>query len=368
MLKRIFKSNRVFSGLFVISFVAVFMLMYFGLYLYKQIDIVDKGRYNYSYITNYQFSPKDIDDYDTHYIDYSEIKIGNIIERISLPIGEESGGRKGIYFLAVQNEELSETMSGGRSIPIIGQSATPQCVIGDQWESKTINMGGEKYIRLLNTYVRVIGIFDQVTIKGTDNRILVFGSTIDDDTRLEWFNVTGQVTHQTVYQSNMKENELEKVKTLAEKEFGKDNVRILPELNLDAVQGVAKTYIPLMKVFLIIASILCLITMFFLVSVWSRTHTFEFMLKRAMGYKISMFIPEILKTLLIYEIPAFIVTMIVTFIYELTVNDVKTWINNISGGLYIIIIVFAAVVFLLSVVPLKWISKEHPSDYVSSRE
>lgn len=368
MLRRIFKSEKVFSWLFIISFVAVFLIMYFGLYLYKQIEITQEGKDNSTYGIYWTFNFVMINDEKAHYIDYSSIKIGNVFDRLTLTVGNESGGSKGVDFLAVQNEELIETISGGEKIPMNYSLDVPLCVIGDQWEKKTFIKNGDRYIRLLNTDVRVIGIFDRITLKGTDNRILILGDSVDENTKAEWYQYTGQCVASIKYKSNIADNK-DKIMELLEESVGEGNVDVSDFYDdISTVQRAAKTFIPMMKIFLAAASILCLITMFFLTSVWSRTHTFEFMIKRALGYKTGMFIPEILKTLLLYEIPAFVLTMIITFVYELVENDANTWLENISGGLYIVVMVFIAVVFLVTLVPLKWISKAHPADYVCSRE
>lgn len=192
MFRRIFKSEKVFSWLFIFSFVAIFLVMYFGLYLYREIEISQNGKNKSTYQIYWKFGFKRINDDKSHYIDYSSIKTGNVIDRLTLTIGNESGGTKGLDFLAVQNEEMLETISGGEQIPMVYSSEVPLCVIGDQWDKKTFIKNGEKYIKILNTDVRVIGMFDRITLKGTDNRILVLGNSVDEETKTEWYQYTGQ--------------------------------------------------------------------------------------------------------------------------------------------------------------------------------
>ena len=108
--------------------------------------------------------------------------------------------------------------------------------------------------------------------------------------------------------------------------------------------------------------------MCFLTYVWSKTHIYEYMIKKAFGLRILQLIPDILKQLLVYESLGFLCMMFFTLFYELFVNNLNNWKENITKGFLMVIFIYSGIAVILTMIPLKWIAKQEPISIITSKE
>jgi len=92
------------------------------------------------------------------------------------------------------------------------------------------------------------------------------------------------------------------------------------------------------------------------------------MVKRTFGYKTKQLLPEILKRICSLEIIGCVAMLMVTLIFEAFIHEIGTWSSNIINGSIFLIIIFMIVGIVISLVPLKWISKQEPVTVISCRE
>ena len=366
----VFKSGNIFSFLFMASFAICFIIMYYGLYLYREYNDIRAGKSAFEYDVNYDITlmrfSRDVSKADL------KISKGNLYEKIKLPISSTEYGERWGYLVTRQNEPMLETIDGGHQIGIIEPSDVPLCVIGDRWQDNIFIINGEKYINIFDTDVKVIGILDRTSLEGKDKRFFIFKNTLSPEIMLKWF---GYGYENDIFEGMMtyvcsdKDSDIDQLKEQLIEAYGDDSLQIIKTNGFwSANEDEIRTYTSLMKTVIGALSILCIFNMLFLSVVWSRAFSYEFMVKRIFGYKTIRLLPDIFKTMIIYEIPALIISIVFTFIFEIIIHNANSWLRTINNGFFIGAGIVIGVAIILSVKPLFWISKANPAEYVSRRE
>ena len=368
--RKIYRSSGIFSGLFVASFMVSFILMYYGLYLYQEYRNIDKGKNTYKYDTNFDIILTSF----TNSTIQSDLGItkGNLYEKIKIPIASKEYGDKWGYLVTVQHEPMLETINDGKHIGIVMESEIPLCVIGDRWKENVFVKDDESYISIYDTDVKVLGILDGTSLEGRDKRFFIFLNSLNQEIMNKWFGAgyeNGVFNGFLTYVCSSIDSDIDLLEKRLSEIYGEQNFIVQKTDGYwEPNESEIKTYTSLMRVLIGTLSILCVFNMVFLSVVWSKSLSYEFMVKRIFGYKIRMLIPEIVKTMVMYEIPALVIAMMITIGYEFLFSNVSKWFSNIANGYWIAVIVFFATAFGLSIKPLLWISKANPIDYVSGRE
>lgn len=367
--RKFFKSSSIFSFLFMISFVVCFIIMYYGLYLYREYSDIRTGKSAFKYAVNYditlmQFS-KDEPKPD---LNFSK---GNLYEKIRLPISSTEYGDRWGYLVTRQNEAMLETIDGGNRIGIVGSSDVPLCAIGDRWLDNVYIKNGEKYIKIFDTEVKVIGILDRTSFEGKDKRFFIFESTLSPEIMLKWF---GYGYNNDIFEGMMtyvcsdQDSDIDLLEKQLTEAYGENSLQIIKTNGFwSANEDEIRTYTSFMKIVIGALSVLCVFNMLFLSVVWSRAYSYEFMVKRIFGYKIIRLLPDIFKTMIMYEVPAVIISMLFTLLFETIFRNADSWIRTISNGFFLEVVIFIGIAIILSAKPLFWISKANPADYVCRR-
>lgn len=368
-IRGIYRQSGVFAGLFIVSFIASFLIMYYVLNIYREYSDINREKAAYNYAECYDifintFSEESIQ---------PDLRItkGNLYEKVRVPIGNREYGDRWAYLLINQNESILET-SGGKAIGIVEPSSIPSCVIGDRWVSDTYEIDREKYIKIYDTDVKVLAVLDSNSLVDRDKRIYLFANTLNSDIMLKWFGYgydRGVLEGMMCYTCSSKNNDIGLIESELNNIYGEGAYTIeVTNEYWEANEEELSFYLELMEGFLGSLSILSIFNMLFLSLVWSKTYAYEFMVKRIFGYKTIMLLPGILKTIVLYEIPAFVGTLVFTLIYELIFNDFSTWINNLTNGYFIVAGAFVGLAVMLAVKPLFWIAEARPADYVRCKE
>ena len=150
--------------------------------------------------------------------------------------------------------------------------------------------------------------------------------------------------------------------------YGENSLQIIKTNGFwSANEDEIRTYTSFMKIVIGALSVLCVFNMLFLSVVWSRAYSYEFMVKRIFGYKNIRLLPDIFKTMIMYEVPAVIISMLFTLLFETIFRNADSWIRTISNGFFLEVVIFIGIAIILSAKPLFWISKANPADYVCRR-
>ena len=367
MLNRFIKMNRLYTVLFIISFFATFILVYYGIDYYREFAIVKENQKFYKYKTVDQLYVKYYEDDSQNALEEIDIGEGNIIRICTLPIGTKTNKAYNVYIILYQHEDFLEEINEGNINDYITRASNPSCIIGDYWEKWSYLRNGKKYLKIGGDEIEVIASFKQISIKGYDKRLYILGNTIDDKVLNKWY--AEYHGYEYLFKSIYGNLSGETLKDRLESIWGDDAVGIsIKDSSWLSAKNLYNNYSPIIRTFLLIMITLCLTNMIFLTFVWSKTHIYEYMIKKAFGLRILQLVPDILKQLLFYEGTGFVFMLISTFLFELVVHSINVWIENMTKGFLIIIVLFSIMTIVLTMVPLKWISKQEPVKIIMSKE
>ena len=371
MLNRLFKYNRFFSGLFLLSFFVSFIIMYYGLDLNRQIIQVNEVREQSAYRYGCKISAGFTEDITSVY-DIKEDMMphgGNIIFQCSGPIGNGVINVDDIEILWEQNEELLT--------PVIYEDYylngdvdaldVPKCIIGDAWEGDTYVIDGIRYVKVFQIESCVVGEYVPYTFTGYDERCLVFKDSLSQEELNKLLFSLGGIT--VTYESNLSD-ETERFKEWIQPLL--DNIW---EWELEAdewadafdIFGFSDYMSSYRKIYTGI-QVMCFVNCAFLAYFWGKTHMYEYMLKRTLGYGRLHLLMDIISQFALLEVFALGAVLLLTCGYELISGDIVTWYDNISLGFMQMVLIFAVFGLALSAFPMIQIMRLKPADVLKSTE
>lgn len=371
MLKRLFKYNKFFSVLFLLSFFVSFIIMYYGLDLNRQLTRVGQVRTKSVYRYGSKVSGDFMEDVDNSN-DIKEGKNlgGNIIFGCEGPVGEDVGKRDDINILWSQNEELLEPVKyedyylNGDADAI----SAPKCIIGDAWKNETYLINGIRYIKIFRIESCVIGEYVSNNFAGEDARCLVFKDSLSQEELDKIIFDTDYI--RVIYESSLFDETasfIEWVHTfLSEEHFQEEGLETDIWTSSDGYQFslfmsmYQKEYFGML--------VLCFINCAFLSYFWGDTHIYENMLKRTLGYgKLRLLMDTILRFAL-YEAAAMCAALLVTCGYELLCGNITVWYENISLGFMRMVLIFAVFSVALSAFFIIPVMKLKPADILKNTD
>lgn len=369
MLNRLFKYNRVFSILFLLSLFVSFIIMYYGLDLNRQLVQVSAVReesiYQYGYVVTGIFRedlihPNDIKD--------GSMSGGNIIFRCDGPIGEGVINVDAIDILWTQNEELLESVKYEEYYLTGTDISAPKCIIGDAWKKDTYVIDGIRYIKVFKIECCVIGEYESNTFTGRDERCLVLKDSLSPDELDKLVFNTGSIC--VIYKSNVSdetESFTEWTHTfLQEDPFHEYNME--NAIYVSVGEAPFAKFISLYQKVYICMLTLCFINCAFLAYFWGGIHVYEYMLKRTLGYgKLRLFI-DILSQFALFEAISLGAAFVLTGGYELIFGNIITWYDNIRLGFMQAVLIFVIFGAALSAFPMRLVMKLKPADILKNTD
>lgn len=364
------KAKTIFAVLIIISFAASFVAVYYGLNFYNEYSEVKKNQAFYNYREVHNYSGKGDWDSSQHILRVDDIKQGILFKEYELPVGNETNRPVRVYYVLKQNENLLETVNEGDINTIIRQAVEPSCVIGDYWNKWVYEENGKNYIDILGEKTCVVATFKPITLTENDKRFYIIGDTIDKKVLDKWNSLGYDSGY--LYKSSDKNDYSGVLLEIFEDYYGKDKVREMQGSVADETWNSAvkllRNYTPIILFILGSMVLLCFLNIGFLVFVWSRSNIYEYMIKRTFGYKTRQLLPDVLKRICSLEAIGCLIMLAVTFTFELLIHDVGVWGSNLSNGLGILIVVFVVAGAALSLIPIRWISKQEPVNIIGNKE
>lgn len=369
MFNRIFKYNRISSILFLLSFSATFIIMYYGLNLNRQYTQVGTARLEAVYEYGCMISGS-ITGNIAHAYDIKDVSLqgGIVILRCEGPMGEGVINTDEIDILWMQNEEVSESVEyekyylDGSNIP------APKCIIGDAWKDETYISDGLRYINVFQIECCVIGEYATNTFENYDKRCLVFKDSLSQEELDKLIIDSNNI--RIIYKSNIID-ETELIREWTKTFLQEENYREEP-LDIDVwgpINGYhfalfaslyRKVYIGMM--------ILCFINCAFLACFWGKIHIYEYMLKRTLGYGKLKLLIDIISQFALFELISLIAVLGITFIYEMIRGGLTVWYNNICLGYIQIVLIIVLFGVLLSIFPMWIVMRQKPADVLKCAE
>lgn len=372
MLRRLFKSNRLFSALFLFSFFVSFIVMYYGLNLNRQliqISVVREGsEYEYGHMISGSISEDTVSADD---IRDEMMSDGNMIFRCSGPIGEDVINVSLIDILWVQNEALAEAVKYEDYYldSAVSAIAAPKCIIGDAWEDETYVVDGIRYIKLFKIESCVIGEFVSNTLPGLDERCVVLKESLSRE-ELDKL-VFGTDSIRVIYESNLSDEIdwfREWTRTfLTEESFREDEIDRIDLWNTTEKLSFIM-FMTLYKKIYIGMLILCFINCAFLAYFWGKTHFYEYMLKRTLGFgKLRLFM-DITAQFALYAVISLGTALLLTCGYELLCGNIVKWCENLRLGFGQLVLVFVIFGVALSALPMWLVVRLKPAEILKNAD
>lgn len=371
MLRRLFRYNRLFSVLFLLSLFVSFIIMYYGLDLNRQFVRVSEVRsgsvYSYGYTVTGMFA-EDVTTSDD--IKDEMTAGGNIIFRCDGPIGEGVVNTDNIDILWRQQEPLAEPIKY-QDYYLNGKtdgSAVPKCIIGDAWKDDTYVIDGIRYIKIFQIESCVIGEYVSNNFAGEDKRCLVFRDTLSREELDKIIFDTGGIC--VIYKSNVAD-ETERFREWTHTFFKTENLHE-EETETDIWASMdGYTFSVFMSIYRKVYAgmlILCFINCAFLASFWGEIHLYEHMLKRALGYGRRMLFADVVSRFTVYEMISLAAVLVVTCGYELLWGSLADWCDNLRLGFGQLAAVFVLFGVALSLFPMRLVLKQKPADVLKNTE
>ena len=367
----VLRESPLISGLFVISFVASFLTMYYGLGLFSQNRMIleerEKAFYEEVYVYPISYA-KEIQ--ESKEIPIPSLEHGNVFIRCGLPVGDEILYIHPVDILWKQGEAFLETVKYLESYRVGETVGEPQCIIGNKYEKEAFTEGNITYIKIFGVKCRVIGVFADAAMKGMDQRCIVFADSLTKDEKEKLLFRSDGVS--LIYKKAVKNAESEREAFLRWTDVVKD-----PDVIGLTIQDYDDSYddgdifeyfMPLYQKIFIGMLFLCFLNCAFLAYVWGGMHVYEYMLKRTLGFSSGMILKECIRKQLVYEAMALGVVAVVTILYEIVVGNLSGWWTTISGGFGAIVLLFILFGIVLSLFPLVWVMKMKPATVLKCQE
>ncbi len=366
MINRLFKYNRFFSMLFLLSYFVSFMIMYYGLDLNRQFVRVGEVKTESAYKYGYTVAGPIAEDVKTSDDIEDEMTIGgNIIFRCEGPVGEGVINTDNIDILWTQQEPLPEPIKY-QDYYLNGQTdglAVPKCIIGDAWRDDTYVIDGIRYIKIYQIESCVVGEYLSDTFAGMDERCLVYRDGLSQEQLDKLLFATGFAS--VFYKSNLYDGrELFREWTYG---FVKGEEKETTEMP-STYENIFKTSMPFYRKAYAGMLILCFINCAFLASFWGEIHLYEHMLKRALGYGRRMLFADVVSRFAVYEVISLAAVLAVTCGYELLWGSLADWCDNLRlgfGQLAAVLVLFGVA---LSLFPMRLVLKQKPADVLKNTE
>lgn len=367
MIRRLFNRKIIF-GLFVFSFIVSFIIMYIGMNMInktKKVKETDEMSHYDVFTRFYGICKRDITTLEN--IVFPDVKYGNLFLKGWGPIGNGAINVDGIDVLIAQNEPIQEPISYE---PYFNECDETAVVLGDKWIGEIYAKDSKKYIKICGFECLVAGILDSQAIDGKDDRCIL----------LQWKN-NGDMADKLAFEystdlafkylKESKNNDLsdeifkwakDTLYDSASEAYIEYDCEWLYSDNLDYFYRTESLF----KLINYALLILCFVNCAFLAVVWGRMHTFEYMVKRAMGYKKFKLLISVMTNIILIEIIALIFAIVITFGYEVIFGSLYNWIETLKHGFGFAAFVFAVFGIVLSIIPLSWITKARPADYLKT--
>lgn len=353
-----------------ISFVSMYVIMYYGLSLlrqYREIEsniYVDEFEEAYSYNVLYQ-----PDAYEINGVEKTAFGKGNILYRSSLPVGEDAGlSIATVHTLIEKNEELHDRITYDSTYNSSKGFEEPSCIISDFWKSKVITENDTEYIFIAGKTFRVVGIYETIAFENSDKRILVFGDSLTEE-QLAYmldYNRIGEILYQSYENNSVRDSFENWLLQYFDREsissIGFENEMYFYEkFDFERYSGWAK------KCFAVVA-LFCAVNAAFLAYVWGRNNLHKEMIKLTFGYRKTKIMTEIFSEIAVYEAASLLAAGLITLVFEIINGRLKEWAANVAfGAVYAAGIVLAFIV-ILTVSASVYLVKNRPADILKTNE
>ena len=347
--------------LLILSFIMTFMVIYFVMNHYRQIEEVGK---------NIKKScPKYYTEIDAEYWDAEiskcPIKEGNIYFAFQASAGDDTFNPCWTEILYKQNEEIIEEVEKLDYLPEV-EGKEPYAYISKGIEKNIIEKNNRKYIKINEVECLVGGVMGAVDLDAEDTRCIIISPTYEMTEKYR----TKEMS--IIYESNIKDNSDELYEWVKEftniEDYDEDSENKIFHNKLSFSDTYINSYKDKVWMIFKILLVFCFINVAFLAYYWGKRQRYEYMLKRTLGYTRKQLFYEIFDQFCQLEVGSIVITFALTFIYELIFASIQVWLKNITYGFGILIFGFLALGLFITLFPMIWILRSNPIDELRINE
>ena len=369
MFKRMWKANRIFTFLFLITFSLTFCIVYYGMYLKSQIQRTAQTaeQMDYAYRGYYLVTwGKDVE--DRLGVRLPELEQG-ILSYVVNVYGEDVVGVRSAYVVMEMKENLMEPLERGGYFQEKQEYDRPQCIVGDAWLQYAEKDRETMIVRVNGYDCEVAGVLKSNTFDGSDERMFLYGASMPGEFLKDLICMEESMSVDYRISGSADGRQIEKYGTWIQ-----SGIFESPEedVGMHAVDGGVTTefteVMPMYNIFFRLMVVFCFINCVFLTYVWCTKKMQENMIKRVCGFGMVQVWLEGFWEILLYEGISILISSIMCLFIEAVrgkaVNFFITW----RYGIGIMVAVLLLFTFLLSMVNVFYLKKLKPADTLKATE
>ena len=344
--------------LFLISFLMSFVVIYAGMNHYRQIKEVmaERGQESSLYYTRICFVEAEQELLEC------PITSGNVFLQYSETVGNDVFNPVTLDILWNSHEELRE---GVYEQPYLSELKGEETyvLIGSGLKKYTSKKENRLFIKINGQECVVGGILKPNDFEESDRRCIMLPLSREAVKRYQ------EPECAVVYKSSemdARDELIQWVSGFAEVDEEADGN--VDDFDDSMSYSIIEMYQNIISLLLEMLIIFCLVNAAFLSYFWGKKQLYEYMLKRTLGYTRAKIFKEILLWFMALEGGTLLVSLLLTFIYELVQNRPEIWLRNLQSGFGILLIGFLGMGFVISMLPMAWVIKSNPIDVLRTRE
>jgi hypothetical protein len=369
MWKRMWKANRIFSFLFLLSFTVTFCIVYYGMFLGSQlrqadaaaaqIDYAYRGYYSVIWSENVK---------DRLAVELPELEQGILSYRVSVDDGKDIVGVRQAYIVMEENEDLMEPLAEGTYFTGEKETAYPQCIVGDAWLQDAKQEGNTVLISVDGYDCQVVGVLKPNTFRGSDERLFLDGQSMPQEFLSELVNMNESMEIDYRIAEDPDSGQVEKYEEwIGSKLFSDRDSMEMEEVD-GGVDMEFQAVMPMYNRFFWFMVFFCFVNCAFLTYVWCVKKKQENMIKRVFGFSMPAIWLEGLKELILYEALSLILSGVICLLIEICRGDAGEFLVTWRDSAWIMICVLLGFTFLLSIINIFYIRKINPAYTLKASE
>lgn len=369
MFKRMWKANRIFTLLFLISFSLTFGIVYYGMYLRSQVLQTDQTaeQMDYSYRGFYMVM------WAGNVQDRLDVKLPELTQGILsyhlLVYGEDIVGVKSAYVVMDMQENFLEPLEQGEYFKEGKKYDMPQCIIGDAWLENAKRDGPRTTISISGHDCEVTGILAPNTFTGSDDRIFLYGPSLTQEFLGELVNINQGMEVDYRIPVSADEEQIKRFKDWLEGGIFESTDEFPYMDGIDG--GVTKGFqdvMPMYNAFFMFMVVFCFINCAFLTCVWCTKKLQENMIKRVFGFGMMQIWLEGFLEIALYEGVSIIISSIICLFIEAMRGRAMNFFITWRYGIGIMVAVLLLFTFILSIINISYLNKMKPADTLKATE
>lgn len=368
MYKRMWKANRIFTFLFLLSFSLTFCIVYYGMFLKSQIEQMGNAveKTDYEYRSWYSVAwAKDI--HDRAQIKLPELKQGILLYAV-LVHEKDIVGVKSASVVMEMNENLMEPLEHGTYFQQDKEYERPQCIVGDAWLLNAKKDGDTTLLNLNGYDCEVTGILKSNTFEGSDERIFLYGPSMPGEFLEKLILITQSMSVDYRISEHADSEQIKIYEDWIHSGIFENTEKEEFEDTYGSGILIYREVTPVYNKFFIAMVAFCFANCAFLTYVWCSKKVQENMLKRVFGFNVVRIWWDGVKEIALYEAVSVLISSMICMGIEACRDNALNFFVTWKYGVGIMGTVLFLFTFLLGMINIFYLEKLKPADVLKTTE